>query len=188
MARPIFAGDSEIDELFRIFRVLGTPDEELWPGVTQLPDYKPTFPHWVPKPLGEVITGMDASGLDLLAQTLVYEPSRRVSGVDSRRLSATSRYPMLSAGSYAGSIRFFTRHTRASRSAETRSRQAASPARSSKTMACRQMSTSRDTSLQYVRTAFSTARSTDLILANTARSTGSPVAAGAGRTRLSASP
>ena len=54
-------------------------DEDLWPGVTQLPDYKSTFPHWVIKPLGEVISGMDPSGLDLLAQTLVYEPSRRVS-------------------------------------------------------------------------------------------------------------
>lgn len=79
MKRPLFPGDSEIDELFRIFRVLGTPDEDLWPGVTQLPDYKPTFPHWAPKALGEVITGMDPAGLDLLAQTLVYEPSRRVS-------------------------------------------------------------------------------------------------------------
>lgn len=38
--RPLFPGDSEIDELFRIFRVLGTPSEESWPGVTRLPDYK----------------------------------------------------------------------------------------------------------------------------------------------------
>lgn len=38
--RPLFPGDSEIDELFRIFRVCGTPNEELWPGVSQLPDYK----------------------------------------------------------------------------------------------------------------------------------------------------
>mmetsp|Transcript_13047 Transcript_13047/g.26108 ORF Transcript_13047/g.26108 Transcript_13047/m.26108 type:complete len:299 (+) Transcript_13047:252-1148(+) len=79
MRRPLFPGDSEIDELFRIFRVLGTPNEELWPGVTQLPDYKPTFPHWNPKPLAEVMNGMDAQALDLLAQTLIYEPSKRVS-------------------------------------------------------------------------------------------------------------
>mmetsp|Transcript_46463 Transcript_46463/g.123308 ORF Transcript_46463/g.123308 Transcript_46463/m.123308 type:complete len:299 (+) Transcript_46463:123-1019(+) len=79
MKRPLFPGDSEIDELFRIFRVLGTPDEETWPGVTTLPDYKPTFPHWAARPLSEVVSGMDAAGLDLLAQTMVYEPSRRVS-------------------------------------------------------------------------------------------------------------
>ena len=40
--RPLFQGDSEIDQLFRIFRVLKTPSEELWPGVTQLPDFKVT--------------------------------------------------------------------------------------------------------------------------------------------------
>jgi serine/threonine protein kinase len=38
--RPLFPGDSEIDELFKIFRALGTPTEEMWPGVTSLPDYK----------------------------------------------------------------------------------------------------------------------------------------------------
>ncbi|CAG2122812.1 unnamed protein product, partial [Medioppia subpectinata] len=43
---PLFHGDSEIDQLFRIFRTLGTPDEECWPGVTQMPDYKQSFPLW----------------------------------------------------------------------------------------------------------------------------------------------
>ena len=38
--RPLFQGDSEIDQLFRIFRVLRTPTEGLSPGVTQLPDFK----------------------------------------------------------------------------------------------------------------------------------------------------
>jgi serine/threonine protein kinase len=79
MGRPIFAGDSEIDELFRIFRVLGTPNEQSWPGVTQLPDYKPTFPIWNARPLGEVMKGVEGASLDLLAQTLVYEPSKRCS-------------------------------------------------------------------------------------------------------------
>ena len=30
----------EIDELYKIFQVLGTPSEATWPGVSQLPDYK----------------------------------------------------------------------------------------------------------------------------------------------------
>jgi cyclin-dependent kinase len=41
--KPLFQGDSEIDQIFKIFSVLGTPDENSWPGVTALPDYKPTF-------------------------------------------------------------------------------------------------------------------------------------------------
>lgn len=40
----ILVGDSEIDQLFRIFRVFGTPNEELWPGVSDLRDYNPNFP------------------------------------------------------------------------------------------------------------------------------------------------
>ena len=38
-----FSGDSEIDQLFRIFRTLGTPDETSWPGVTKMPDFKGKF-------------------------------------------------------------------------------------------------------------------------------------------------
>ena len=36
----------EIDELFKIFHVLGTPHEGIWPGVTQFADFKDTFPKW----------------------------------------------------------------------------------------------------------------------------------------------
>ena len=45
--RPLFQGDSEIDQLFRIFRVLRTPTEDLWPGVTQLPDFKVKLCYYV---------------------------------------------------------------------------------------------------------------------------------------------
>jgi cyclin-dependent kinase len=37
MRQPLFPGDSQIDQLFRIFRAFGTPTEENWPGNT-LPD------------------------------------------------------------------------------------------------------------------------------------------------------
>ena len=30
----------EIDELYKIFQVMGTPNEQVWPGVSELPDYK----------------------------------------------------------------------------------------------------------------------------------------------------
>lgn len=53
--RPIFHGDSEIDQIFRIFRVLGTPDDKIWPGVTELPDFKAIFPKWEPQRLHEVV-------------------------------------------------------------------------------------------------------------------------------------
>ena len=77
--KPLFPGDSEIDEIFRIFRILGTPNEEIWPDVNYLPDFKPSFPQWKKKPLSEAVPSLDANGIDLLDQMLVYDPSRRIS-------------------------------------------------------------------------------------------------------------
>ena len=48
--KALFPGDSEIDQIFKIFRVLGTPTSEIWPGVEELPDYKEDFPAF--KPVG----------------------------------------------------------------------------------------------------------------------------------------
>ncbi|XP_013774341.1 cyclin-dependent kinase 1-like [Limulus polyphemus] len=76
--RPLFHGDSEIDQLFRIFRTMGTPTEEVWPGVTQLPDYKPTFPSWKENILPSTCSQMDNNGIDVLLKMLVYDPSKRI--------------------------------------------------------------------------------------------------------------
>ena len=38
--KALFPGDSEIDQLFKLFSLLGTPNDQVWPGVTSFPDYK----------------------------------------------------------------------------------------------------------------------------------------------------
>lgn len=76
---PLFPGDSEIDQIFKIFRILGTPSEENWPGISQLPDYKPTFPHWSRQDLSETVPGLDEDGIDLLRQLLIYDTAKRIS-------------------------------------------------------------------------------------------------------------
>ncbi|CAK3955827.1 cell division control 2 serine threonine kinase [Lecanosticta acicola] len=82
--KPLFPGDSEIDEIFKIFRLLGTPSENDWPGVTSFPDFKASFPKWERKeddPLisveGAKVLGPD--GLELLDALLVYDPAGRMS-------------------------------------------------------------------------------------------------------------
>jgi cyclin-dependent kinase len=77
--KPLFPGDSEIDEIFQIFRTLGTPSEGDWPGVTSFPDFKPSFPKWSRQDLGAKVPGLDADGLDLLDALLVYDPAGRIS-------------------------------------------------------------------------------------------------------------
>ncbi|CAK9005272.1 unnamed protein product [Durusdinium trenchii] len=44
--RPMFPGDSEIDTLFKIFRMKGTPAATTWPGLEQMGHFSRSFPHW----------------------------------------------------------------------------------------------------------------------------------------------
>jgi serine/threonine protein kinase len=76
--KPLFPGDSEIDELYKIFQLLGTPTEETWPGFSALPDYMPTFPHWKARDLREKVP-LCEQGIDLMLKMLTYEPSKRIS-------------------------------------------------------------------------------------------------------------
>eukprot|EP01125_Pyxidicula_operculata_P014967 TRINITY_DN5052_c0_g1_i3.p1 TRINITY_DN5052_c0_g1~~TRINITY_DN5052_c0_g1_i3.p1 ORF type:complete len:296 (+),score=58.76 TRINITY_DN5052_c0_g1_i3:15-902(+) len=85
--RPLFPGDSEIDQLFKIFRILGTPTEDTWKGVTSFPDYKPTFPQWKRQELASVVPNAEPEALDLLASMLAYEPHRRISAKEALQLS-----------------------------------------------------------------------------------------------------
>ena len=77
--RPLFAGDSEVDEIFKIFKLHGTPTEETWPGVTKLKDFKTTFPKFKAVPLIEVAKEMDPLGLDLLSKLIALNPAKRIS-------------------------------------------------------------------------------------------------------------
>ncbi|EER09960.1 CDK1, putative [Perkinsus marinus ATCC 50983] len=44
---PLFPTDSEVETLFRIFRMLGTPTPETWPGIVETcPDYCELWPKW----------------------------------------------------------------------------------------------------------------------------------------------
>lgn len=77
--KPLFAGDSEIDQIFKIFQMHGTPNEKTWPGITKLPDFKLTFPQFRPKGLKEYNTNIDEVGLDLLWQMIQIDPAKRIS-------------------------------------------------------------------------------------------------------------
>ncbi|KAG7395709.1 Cell division protein kinase 1 [Phytophthora boehmeriae] len=83
--KPLFPGDSEIDQLYRIFRTMGTPSEASWPGVTKLRDYAPTFPKWKKKDMKELFPQLDADGLSLLELMLRYDPATRISAKEALR-------------------------------------------------------------------------------------------------------
>lgn len=77
--RPMFPGDSEIDELFKIFRLLGTPNEEVWPGVTALQDWNEDFPVWPSLNIARCVPDLCDNGVDLIEQMLAIDPRRRIS-------------------------------------------------------------------------------------------------------------
>jgi len=79
---PLFAGDSEIDTIFKIFKKLGTPNEQIWPGVGELPDFKATFPKWEPVGWAKIRNThaqVGQEGVELLERLTRYDPKRRIS-------------------------------------------------------------------------------------------------------------
>jgi hypothetical protein len=46
-------------------RLLGTPNEEMWPGVGKLPNWH-VYPQWKPTKLSTLVPGLDSDGYDLL--------------------------------------------------------------------------------------------------------------------------
>jgi serine/threonine protein kinase len=43
---PLFPGDSQVDQLYCIFRKCGTPNDDTWPGVSKFSNYDIYFPKW----------------------------------------------------------------------------------------------------------------------------------------------
>ncbi|KAG0466228.1 hypothetical protein HPP92_017229 [Vanilla planifolia] len=76
--QALFAGDSELQQLLHIFRQLGTPNEQVWPGVSKLPNWH-EYPQWSSKNLSSTVPNLDTIGIDLLSKMLQYEPSKRIS-------------------------------------------------------------------------------------------------------------
>lgn len=85
MGEPLFRGDSEIDQIYRIFRTLGTPRNSVWAGVEQLPDYNASFPHFPARNLSHAVPQLPHDGLDLLGKMLKYEPGQRITAKEALR-------------------------------------------------------------------------------------------------------
>lgn len=89
--QPLFAGDSEIGTLFKVFQKLGTPANSNWPGVAELPFFKETFPKWPAKSCNNIrnmTSQVGADGINLLESLLRYDPKERISA----RLSLRHNY------------------------------------------------------------------------------------------------
>ncbi|CAK9871795.1 unnamed protein product [Sphagnum jensenii] len=75
---PLFPGDSELQQLLHIFRLLGIPTEEVWPGVSTLRDWH-DYPHWQPQNISRVVPDLDPQGVNLLSSMLQINPAKHIS-------------------------------------------------------------------------------------------------------------
>ncbi|CAD6186329.1 unnamed protein product [Caenorhabditis auriculariae] len=78
LRQPIFPGDSDIDQLVKIYNVLGAPKEVDWPVMTSLPSYVEIRPdNEKPPELRQIFTAATPDLLDLLSAMLTFDPTKR---------------------------------------------------------------------------------------------------------------
>ncbi|XP_078677274.1 cyclin-dependent kinase 17-like isoform X14 [Branchiostoma floridae x Branchiostoma belcheri] len=84
--RPLFPGSTVEDELHLIFKTLGTPTAETWPGAMTNEDFLMyNFPHYEPEPLVNLAPRLDADGQDLASKLLQYEAKWRISADEAMK-------------------------------------------------------------------------------------------------------
>uniref|UniRef100_A0A8C2UZY2 Cyclin-dependent kinase 11B n=1 Tax=Chinchilla lanigera TaxID=34839 RepID=A0A8C2UZY2_CHILA len=82
--KPLFPGKSEIDQINKVFKDLGTPSEKIWPGYNNLPAVKKMTLSKYPynnlrKRFGVLLSDQ---GFDLMNKFLTYFPRRRINAED----------------------------------------------------------------------------------------------------------
>ncbi|XP_067234063.1 serine/threonine-protein kinase MAK isoform X5 [Chanodichthys erythropterus] len=95
--RPLFPGNSEVDEIFKICQVLGTVKKSDWPEGYQLASAMNfRFPQCVPTPLKTLIPNATNEALDLMRDFLQWDPKKRPSAAKALR------YPYFQVGQVLG--------------------------------------------------------------------------------------
>jgi len=77
--RPLFPGTTNEDQLQKIFRLMGTPSERGWPGISSFPEYKPNFHVYPTSDLRAILPQIDQVGINLLGAMLQLRPDNRIS-------------------------------------------------------------------------------------------------------------
>lgn len=89
---PYFPGDSDLDQLTRIFQALGTPTEETWKDMAKLPDYV-TFKHFDGAPFRDLFVAASDDLLQLLSSLLAINPVKRCNCTQALKMPYFSNRP-----------------------------------------------------------------------------------------------
>ena len=79
IGRPLFKANNELGTLSNIIETIGCPNEENWPGVSQLPNYLPFGGGKFQ--LGKILEegGLSKEGIGIVTQMLMLDPKKRPS-------------------------------------------------------------------------------------------------------------
>ena len=105
--KPLFPGRTEIDQIDKHFRMLGTPNEQIWPKFKSLPhatkvnfavhphnSLRQRFPkHREHEDEIEIGPGISDAGFDILNGLLVFDPDRRLSATEALKSRWFSEEP-----------------------------------------------------------------------------------------------
>uniref|UniRef100_A0A673LTT2 Cyclin-dependent kinase 7 n=1 Tax=Sinocyclocheilus rhinocerous TaxID=307959 RepID=A0A673LTT2_9TELE len=89
---PFLAGDSDLDQLTKIFEALGTPTEETWPGLSSLPDYV-SFKLFPGTPLEHIFSAAGDDLLELLKGLFTFNPCTRTTASQALKMKYFSNRP-----------------------------------------------------------------------------------------------
>ncbi|KAL5516984.1 hypothetical protein EMCRGX_G002447 [Ephydatia muelleri] len=84
--RPMFPGSNVEEELTLIWKIMGTPTEETWPGVTKIEAFvEGRFPMYKAESLAVQVPRLDKDALSLLEMLLQYQSHNRVAAASAMK-------------------------------------------------------------------------------------------------------
>ena len=87
--KPVFQGDNEVHQLEIIFKMLGAPSLQDWPGFSDLPWYelvRPTGKHSSERFRDTFKRWLTPAGLELAQALLTFDPTKRITAHDALKL------------------------------------------------------------------------------------------------------
>ena len=88
---PFFAGETDIEQLMLIFKVLGTPSTQQWPNMHMLSDVK--FREYPQVPLHTIFRAATVDALELMRSLLNYDPNLRPTADQALQMSYFQSQP-----------------------------------------------------------------------------------------------
>lgn len=77
--KALFTGLNDADQIKKIFKILGTPSENTFPGLKKLEGWKPDeFEKYEPQDLKQYVPTIEDNGFKLLVAMLQMNPDKRI--------------------------------------------------------------------------------------------------------------